>query len=450
MTGLDEVGRIAGSVDRIGSFPTVDELNAYIDELALAYPHRVAVAEIGTSRNGDPIRSVRVGSGERRIAVFGNPHPNEPIGMATIRHLLGRMIADEALTLGATWYFVPCVDPDGTRLNEGWFAGPLTRTRLAREFYRPPVTEQPEWAFPVAWRGATVGAPLPETRALMTLIDEIRPALIASLHNSDFGGGFFYTSGGDESYWAELTELLTVSGIPVHGGDPDAPGAKRWTTGVYQVPTFETMAETLVAAGVEPVAALGGGGCRDYGAKYGAAVLVCEVPLFLDPRITDDTPTDRVLREVNAECAAAYRELARVGGAVLVGVAAELTGASPFERAARAMVTALPGIAEVKEAAPDQDRFATRGEAFTEEYSWLGMFRLRLGGLLLRLLDGLIAEGSAAAVAERARFGAIFDGWCAEIERRAPGEPVPVERLVAIQAGAIVTAALRLRDGLPI
>jgi hypothetical protein len=52
--------------------------------------------------------------------------------------------------------------------------------------------------------------------------------------------------------------------------------------------------------------------------------------------------------------------------------------------------------------------------------------------------------------AERTRFGAVFEQWAADVERNAPGQRVPVNRLVGIRASAIVTAALRLRDGLPI
>ncbi|RJO73491.1 hypothetical protein D5S18_19965 [Nocardia panacis] len=445
MSELDRAHRIAP----LRAFPTVDQLHSALAEVARTHPDRVTITEIGRSRAGEPLRAVRVGGGARQIVVIGNPHPNEPIGMATIEHLV-RALAAGADTLGATWHFVPCIDPDGTRLNEGWFAGPRTRTAVAAEFYRPPATEQPEWAFPVSWDGALVGTPLPETEALMTLIDRVRPALIASLHNADFGGGYFYTSGGDASYWSALTGLLTGADIPVHDGEPDAPGARRWARGVFEVPTFTTMAEALTAAGVEPVAALGGGGCRDYAAKYGAAVLVCELPLRLDARIADTSPSGRTLGEVCDEVAGRYYALAAEAALVLDRIADGLDGSSPFERAVRALVEALPGLAEVKEATPERDRAATRGEVFTERHCWLGMFRLRLGGMLVRLLDELVATGHVSARAERIRFGAIFEAWCAEEEEHAPGEAIPLELLVGIQAGAIATAARRSRDGLPI
>jgi len=38
-------------------------------------------------------------------------------------------------SLGYTWYLVKCIDPDGTRLNEGWFKGPFSIENLARHYY---------------------------------------------------------------------------------------------------------------------------------------------------------------------------------------------------------------------------------------------------------------------------------------------------------------------------
>ncbi|CAM4395295.1 M14 family zinc carboxypeptidase [Nocardia ninae] len=446
---VDDVARIVGPVERIEAFPTVDELNRFVDELVAAHPGKVAVEEIGRSSSGDPIREVRVGSGERHLLVFGNPHPNEPIGMATIRHLLGRLARGEVDTLGATWHFVPCVDPDGTRLNEGWFAGPRTRTAVAREFYRPAGPEQPEWCFPITWRDKQVGVPMPETRALMTLIDRTRPALIASLHNGDFGGGFYYCSGGDAGYWSALVQLLDDAEVPRHQGEPDAPGGARWAEGIYELPTFAKMADAWLAVGVDPVAGIGGGGSLDYAAPYGTAVLVSELPLWTDPRIADQTPSERSWNDVMRSTATAYREIAALVTGVLDGLGDRLTGRSPFERSLRSMGWALGELAAERDAAAAQDRRATLGEIFLEEYFWVAAQRLRAGGMLLRLLDEE-SQRDPSLAAEKARVGAIFDGWSADVERNAPGEPVALERLVAIQAGAIVTAAARLRDGLSV
>ncbi|MFF3224040.1 M14 family zinc carboxypeptidase [Nocardia suismassiliense] len=444
---MDEVSEIVGVVERIDTFPTVDELNEYVDKLAGALPDRVAVAEIGRSRGGAPIRAVRVGAGAPQVVIIGNPHPNEPIGMATIRHLLGRLTRDDARTLGATWHFLLCLDPDGTRLNEGWFAGARSRSGVARGFYRPPAAEQPEWCFPTNWLGTAVGAPLPETLVLMGLIDQTRPALIVSLHNADFGGGFFYTTGGDRDYWSALTDQLTAAGVPIYQGPPDVPGARTWAPGVFELPSFQRIAETLTAEGVEPLAMMYGGGIRDYAAAHGTALLVCELPMWVDARVTDDTPSGHSLASVLHSTATAYEEIAEIVSGVLERISGQLTGQSPFERALTDTVRALRGNAIAKRSATES-RVATRGEVFIEEYVWVGVARLRAGGMLLRLLDS--APHRERCAAERARFTEIFEKWCTDIETNAPGHSIPVHRLVTMQSMAIVTAVTRLRGGLPV
>ncbi|WP_067541139.1 M14 family zinc carboxypeptidase [Nocardia crassostreae] len=432
------------------TFPTVDELHAHADRLAAEYPKLVRISEIGRSRAGEPIRDVQIGSGPRQLVVLGNPHPNEPIGMATIRHLLDRLTQAPELSdeIGATWHFVPCVDPDGTRLNEGWYRGPFTRTHFARTMFRPPSAEQPEWCFPAQWRGEPIGTPMPETRALMNLIDATRPALIASLHNADFGGGFYYTTGGDPTYWSALTGLLTEHGVPIQPGEPDAPGARPLATGVFELPTLTRMCDTLAEAGVDPRALFTGGGAHDYSLAHGTAVLVCELPLWTDPRTSDDSVSDRRLAEVLHAAADSYEETARTIGAVLDRVGAAAVG-NPFRSAVTAGLDAVLESAAVKRATPAPDRYATRAEIFTEQYQWAAILRLRLGGMLVRMLAAE-AAGSPLAAAELPRFGAVFDRWCAEIEHAAPGALVPLDRLVTVQAAAILTAATRLRDGLPI
>jgi hypothetical protein len=452
---VDEAKHIISSVKPIDTFPTVDQMHTFTGELAAAYPKLVATETIGRSALGEPIREVRVGRGPRHVMVIGNPHPNEPIGLATIRFLLRRLCTDRELLdrLDATWHFVPCADPDGTRLNEGWFDGPITREHVARNFYRQGGDKQPEWTFPVVWKGTTVGQPIPETRALMKLIDRTRPALIASLHNGDFGGAFYYLGGGDLEYWTALTDLLHETGIPVDTGRPDAPGARVLAPGVFELPSFGTICDTLAAAGADPADLLSGGSTHDYSARYGTAVLISELPLWIDCRVADSTPNGRTLGEVLLAAAARYRADKELLDVVLARLAGGLSGTSPFQGALTKSLRTTGAVALEKCAlavARDSARPARAAEVFMEEQVWPSIYRLRSGGMLLRLLDEEERAGNAAAGAERARFAPVFDGWCAEVRAHAPGELVPLHRLVGVQAAAIVTAVARLRDGLPV
>jgi hypothetical protein len=100
---------------------------------------------------------------------------------------------------------------------------------------------------------------------------------------------------------------------------------------------------------------------------------------------------------------------------------------------------------------PERNRIATRGEIFVERYDWTAMLRLRLGGMLLRLLEEEFARDAAPVLAvERDRFAAVFQQWCADVEQNAPGAVVPLDRLVGIQAESILLAAMRVRAGLAV
>ncbi len=135
-------------------YATVDELAVAARQLAATHPDRTRLRHIGTSRLGEALECLTIRGGPRAAVVFALPHPNEPVGGLTAIHLATTLCQDEQLqpALGFTWHIVPCIDPDGTRLNEGWFAGPLTRGHYARNFYRPAYDEQVEWTFPVSYK----------------------------------------------------------------------------------------------------------------------------------------------------------------------------------------------------------------------------------------------------------------------------------------------------------
>ena len=158
-------------------FLTVAELDASSKELASCYPGQVELFSIGTSRAGHPILCLKIGNGPKHALMFACPHPNEPIGAMTVEYF-SRVLAEHpefTKETGYTWYLIKCVDPDGTKRNEGWFKGPFTLRNYAEHYYRPAMNEQVEWTFPIDYKKLHFHAPIPETQALMKLIDEVRP-----------------------------------------------------------------------------------------------------------------------------------------------------------------------------------------------------------------------------------------------------------------------------------
>jgi hypothetical protein len=147
-------------------FYTLDEMLARTRATAENYPDLATLQIVGKSTDGLDIPMLRIGNGKTPILLFACPHPNEPIGAMLVQFLLDELISNATLREGRSWYLLPCVDPDGTRLNEGWFAGPYTIRNYARHFYRPRSAEQVEWTFPIHYKDLNFTASLPETKAL--------------------------------------------------------------------------------------------------------------------------------------------------------------------------------------------------------------------------------------------------------------------------------------------
>ncbi|CAF1526914.1 unnamed protein product, partial [Adineta steineri] len=136
---------LMNSVPDYSRFFTVDELINRSRNLALKRSSLVQYRGIGHSQNGETIPMLTIGNGAKSLLLYACPHPNEPIGTLLIDFLLNALFDHSELLDKYTWHLIPCVDPDGTRLNEGWFTGPFTISNYARYFYRPRLQEQVEW-----------------------------------------------------------------------------------------------------------------------------------------------------------------------------------------------------------------------------------------------------------------------------------------------------------------
>ncbi|MGW4475174.1 M14 family zinc carboxypeptidase [Nonomuraea sp. NPDC004354] len=416
------------------AFPTVDQMHAELDELAAAHPDLVRLRRIGTSRLGEPLRAATIGSGPHDAVIIGGPHPNEPIGALTVSSLLRQLVEDASLRedFGYRWHLVPCADPDGARLNEGWYSRPSDRRAYAEHFYRPAEADQVEWTFPLAGEDYFFDRTLPETEALMRLMDEVKPAFVYSLHNGELQGAFYYLSKDDPALAARLTAIATAQGLPLHMGPPEVPSAVPIGPAAYMTPRG---AHIAAAYGI-------GGGSVDYADRFDALHLVTELPYWADPRVADQTPTEQTYSEaIQANLAgqrALIAELARSHSAVR----ADLRVRSPFRDALEDFVAAHDDFIGEWETFPGTDRPATVAEVVGNRQLVHSM-RLRYTGTCLRMLDAELGAGNAtpAIRAERARLGARFDEWFTEAEADAVATPIPIRTLVAVQLGAALLAA---------
>jgi len=445
------LGAQLATVPDYHEFPGVDATAAAFAEIAAAHPRVARLARVGTSRLGEPIESLVVGDGARHAIVFAFPHPNEPIGGLTATHLARQLCADAALcgSFDLTWHVIGCADPDGARLNEGWFGGPFTRTHYARNFYRPAGDEQIEWTFPFQHKTAYFDAVLPETAALVRLIDRLRPAFMCSLHNSELGGAYYYLSRPLAELYPVLQAIPTALGVPLHRGEAEGPSIKTLAAGVFAEMRADEIYDYQESLGQDMSAFRSGASSSEYASRYGTVTLIGELPYWTDAAADDTSPAPISHAQALRDQADGLADFLDVAGAALAATRADLRVgtpfASPFTRAASYFIDALadlPAANRRRADAPEAQRPATVAEAASCA-DVVHSFRLRYGGMLLRALDGELAvgRGTPAIRAQHARLAAVFDDWCAAAAAVTPAEPLPIRSLVATQYAALLATA---------
>jgi hypothetical protein len=449
-TGTVDLGEILPRIDRdpdIDKITTGDKMTAAVEQLAQAHPEVASLRRIGTSRLGEPLVCLSVGTGDRAAIVVGMPHPNEPIGAHTATYLARLLCEDAELreSLGFTWHIVPCIDPDGTRLNEGWFKGPFTRTHYARHFYRPAPDDQVEWTFPFAYKTAYFDQVLPETLALMRIIDDVRPAFVCSLHNAESGGVYYYLSRPAPGLYGALHAIPEHLGLPLDKGEPEASYAPLYATAIFGQLSRKEGYDYLEAAGQDPVPYESGESSSYWAGKYGALTLVSELPYWADANADDDTPTGDLYSDALRRQADGIDEAVDAMRTALSDAGDDLTLETPYLRASRAFVDGLASHASLSRWRATQAEYA-RPATVAERWSCNGvvhMYKTRFAGILLRALEAQVDAGLASPAVRGAHrsLKEKFDRWCAEAEADTPAETLPIRKLVATQLGAILAAA---------
>ncbi len=451
MNKFDDGLSILGNVPDSQVFLTVDELKANARRLAAQYPDAVQLLPIGHSRQGDPIEALKIGDGPRKALLFAMPHPNEPIGSMMLDYLSLRLAEDAALrnALGYTWYLISCVDPDGTRLNEGWFKGPFSIGNYARHFYRPPSHQQVEWTFPIDYKTLHFHDPLPETQALMTIIEQVRPDFIYSLHNSGFGGAYFYISREAPSLYEPFHQLVASQSLPLHLGEPEMPYATLYAAAIYKMPGIAESYDFLQAqTGSDPAEIMKGGtSSADYAQRFcDPFCLVCEMPYFYNPAIHDTSPSDMVRRDAILQMVEQSKsDLAFLKKHYEV-VSGELTVKSPFrdtlEQTLAFMAKYLLAQENWAKTDPKTAETATVAEKF-DNLLVSKFYHMLTLGMFVRMLNAQIAATgeSAALLSAREAAEAAFTARNAELDMQLKYSVIPIQKLVRVQLGSALLAA---------
>lgn len=432
-------------------FLTVDELVADFERIAREFPEIATLERVGSSSLGEPIKMLTIGTGPKQALLFACPHPNEPIGAMLVHHFAQMLCEDAYLReeMGFTWNLIACVDPDGTRLNEGWFAGPFSVTNYARHFYRPAGHQQVEWTFPSFYKQNYFDRSIPESEMLMRVIDRLRPTMMGSLHNAGFGGVYYYISRDEPDLYPTLHAMPEWEDLPLRLGEPEASYAVEFAPAVFKLLSSRDAYDHMEAHGADMAVFDHGGSSFEYAEKYGTFTFVTEMAYYDDPRVNDKTVTD--VRRRDAIIAGLERSAAdydQIHG-IMDTVRGDLKTDSRFQQALTSFIGMERESRDAErnwaETDPTTDRPATVAELFSNNEEGR-FYRLIMFGMLVRMLEGEIGVGNGTPKIRAGFKDALnaFEETAAQLEADLTMRVVPIRKLVAVQLGSVLAAAQHL------
>lgn len=445
-------------------FLTVDELDASSKALAEAHPEVCSFFEFGKTKENKPLYCLKIGDGSegKNALMFGCPHPNEPIGTMMLEYLSKNLAENAALRreLGYTWYIVKAWDADGLRLNEKWLKGPYTIYNYSRNFFRPAGHKQVDWTFPIDYKELHFHSPVPETSAMMKLIDEIKPHFIYSLHNAGFGGVYWYMSEGLPALYDEMYAAAARVNVPRNLGEPEAPYCVSLAPAVYQSLGIEQEYDYLEKFGEKDIGSkINVGNCSETYARerYKSYTLLTELPYFFDKRITDMSEGTMLRRDAVTE----NLDMGERGNAYLRSALDKTRGyidpENPFLLAIDAFTKGSSDASTRKMIAenPDFARKATVAEEF-DNILMSRFYKSLSYGMIIRMneleLERMKERGEHDPEKEKALRAAVASSERAhreltdELEEKLDYEVVPIRKLVSIQLECGLLVADYLKD----
>ena len=387
------------SIPSYTEFLTVEEMRQSSIDLAAKYPEIVSHSVFGQSRGGETLDCLKIGNGSHVGLMFGCPHPNEPIGAMMLEYFAEALAKDAQLRedMDFTWYLVKCWDVDGTKLNEDWFKGPYTIYNYARNFFRPAGHQQVDWTFPIDYKNLHFHDTIPETKAMMDLIDQIQPEFIYSLHNAGFGGVYWYITHGVDAIYDNMREIAIRQDVPLNLGEPEAPYCVALSPAIYQNLGIQESYDYLEKYGVaQPEESIKVGTCSaDYAKeRYDSFTLLTELPYFYDPRIRDLSESETMRKDAVLDSLAYSEESNDYIVGVMEALSDHVNPGNPFRLALEAF-TEMKDNNEATRKMVEEDPAFMKKATVAEEFdnALVSKFYKSLSyGLLVRMAETTLEE----------------------------------------------------------
>jgi hypothetical protein len=134
----------------------------------------------------------------------------------------------------------------------------------------------------------------------MKVMEDVKPHFMYSLHNSGFGGVYFYVSSRCKPLYSKFQKLAKNEKLPLHLGEPEAPYMKKLAEAIFKMPTSAERYDFLKKhSRKDPAEIINyGTSSDDYARRVaGSFTLVCEMPYYYDSRIGETSESDVIRRE---------------------------------------------------------------------------------------------------------------------------------------------------------
>ncbi|WP_328707853.1 M14 family zinc carboxypeptidase [Streptomyces mesophilus] len=396
-------------------YPAAEDVECAVRRLAEEHPGLLRLREVGRSGDGRPLLLLSAGEGARTVLTVAGAHANEPVGGACVLALARQFATDpRALAeLDCTWHALLCLDPDGARRHQG-MEGP-SLLAYHRGFYRPNFTRQPEF-LPGAGDERPV---MPESQALVAVLDELRPTVQFSLHGNEVGGSFLQLTAPLAGAAGAFRGVAADLGVPVEFRPFDGIDWVADSPGVLRLPAGGQDKEEKDPSGFLSRATW------TYPAKYGTVSVVLEAPMWAAPAVSDPTPVADPAGELHKVGDLLLGRLQQVSDA-LAGVPEP---SSLCQAAARELLDVAPEVAVTwRQYAPGTSGIAATAGSGASMGIAARRIPLRAAAMMRR---ALFAEGRTTAAQT---LGWLMREWCAELSAEFAPRWVPVSTQVALQA----------------
>lgn len=426
-SSIDVTGALR-AVPHFDSFCSVAELHGLVDRLSS--DPRFTIRLLGRSERGSPIHHVRFGKGSVKALFVAFPHCNEPIGGLTVFGLLSALSAGTPTLADADveWHVIPCIDPDGAALNEGWTQQKFSFDLYRRHFHKQEPRDQVEMSFPLRYKRLAFDTPVPEARLLQNVIDDLRPDFYCSLHNAWTGGGYFLMNRAlGAAHHEKLRALLEQLGLPIQLAPLCTEGCARFGDGAYELGTTRKVYDVIEKTSPRPDDVINYGACSwEYLAqiKPDALSFVPELPYVRHPNDGSLRETHQSRRRLKLRLEADSKALAAAILAEWDTVQPDLASDTAFYRkifngVVSVRTTLLEGLPSSPYNTRDilfntaHDGTVSEGERFNEHM--LAFYLVCNAYEFVRLLKQ--SPQTAAIEQSTARLEALFSEISGDIER---------------------------------